>query len=318
MMMAPFGEPHPIIRNKMKFIINRGLPGSGKSTQTKLEVAADYSNVVRVNRDNIRTMLHDGVWKGQETESVVVMMRDSMLRSAMKAKKSVVISDDTNLDSHVVKHLAKIGEFFGYEIIVRDFDLPLKECIARDALRTGSEKVGDQVILSMYKKFFKGGKFPENPLKNPISSVTFEPYVPDLSLPGAAIFDADGTLFSHKGIRSPYDYTKVHLDAIRPKVARMARMHYDAGDEIIISSGREDSCRDATYEAVKKIVPEFHLFMRKTGDKRQDRVVKGEMFDQYIRNNWNVHCVYDDRDQVVSLWRDELELDCFQVNYGAF
>lgn len=312
----------------MKFIINRGLPGSGKSTQTKKEVAADYNNVVRVNRDDIRKMLHDGIWKGQETESVVVMMRDSMLRSSMKAKKTVVISDDTNLDGHVVKHLAKIGEFFGYEVVVRDFDLPLKECIERDAKREGPARVGEDVIRGMHKKHFKQGKFPENPLKNSIAAVTFEPYVPDLSLPKAVIFDIDGTLASHKDVRSPYDYTKVGLDAPRQAVIN-ALENYALNDyAIVIMSGREDSCRGDTLEWLGKHtclnhintykVGSWNLFMRPAGDKRQDRVIKGELFDKHIRNNFNVEAVFDDRDQVVALWRGEFGLDCFQVNYGPF
>lgn len=301
----------------MKFIINRGLPGSGKSTQTFRDVVADYENTVRVNRDDIRAMLHKSVWLGKSTENNVVLMRDAMLRSACKSGKSLVISDDTNLDPKVVKHLAKIAEFFGYGVEVRDFDTPLKVCIERDAQREGIAQVGEDVIRGMHKKWFKGGKFPENPLGK-IEAVTFEPYVSRPDLPDAVIFDADGTLFSHEGIRSPYDYSKVHLDTQREKVVRNARMHYEAGDKIIIASGREDICRNATYEAVKKIIPEFHLFMRPAGDKRQDRIIKGELFDKYIRNNFNVHCVYDDRDSVVSLWRNELKLDCFQVNYGPF
>jgi len=301
----------------MKFVINRGLPGSGKSTQTFRDVVADYENTVRVNRDDIRMMLHKGVWLGKATESNVVLMRNAMLRSACKAGKSLVISDDTNLDPKVVKDLAKIGEFFGYEVVVRDFDVPLKVCIERDSQRSGSAKVGEDVIHGMHKKWFKGGKFPQNPLGK-IEAVTFEPYIPNPDLPDAVIFDADGTLFSHEGVRSPYDYTKVHLDSVREKVARNARMHYDAGDMIIITSGREDSCWDATYTAIKTIVPEFCLFMRTTGDKRQDRVIKGELFNKHIRNNFNVHCVYDDRDSVVSFWRNELKLDCYQVNYGDF
>ena len=311
----------------MKLIINRGLPASGKSTLTKMEVAADYNNVVRVNRDDIRTMLHESVWKGQETESVVVMMRDAMLRAAMKAKKPVVISDDTNLDPKVVKQLAKIGEFFGYEVIVRDFDVPLKECIERDARRDGKSSVGEDVIRGMHKKYFKGGQFPENPLGK-IEVVQFEPYVADLSLPKAVIFDIDGTLASHEGVRSPYDYTKVGLDKPREAVVN-AMENYALNDYvIIILSGREDSCRGDTLVWLgnntclglmdRFKIGDWHLFMRKAGDKRQDRVIKGELFDKHIRYNFNVEAVFDDRDQVVSLWRDELKLDCFQVNYGSF
>lgn len=312
----------------MQLIINRGLPGSGKSTLTKLEVASDYNNVVRVNRDDIRNMLHDGVWRGQETESVVMMMRDSMLRSAMKAKKPFVISDDTNLDSHVVKHIAKIGQFFGYEVVVRDFDVPLKTCIERVAKREGSARVGEDVIRGMHKKFFKLGKFPENPLKNQIKAVTFEPYIPNLSLPKAVIFDIDGTLASHEGVRSPYDYTRVGLDGPRQAVIN-ALENYALNDySIIILSGREDSCRADTLEWLKMHtcldridtykIGSWSLFMRAAGDKRQDRVIKGELFDKHIRNSFNVEAVFDDRTQVVDLWRNELGLDCFQVNYGDF
>lgn len=311
----------------MKFIINRGLPGSGKSTLTKMEVASDYNNVVRVNRDDIRKMLHESVWKGQETESVVVMMRDAMLRAAMKAKKPLVISDDTNLDNKVVKQMAKIAEFFGYKVEVRDFDVPLKTCIERDSQREGTAKVGEDVIRGMHKKYFKGGQFPVNPLGK-IEVVKFEPYIADLNLPKAVIFDIDGTLASHEGVRSPYDYTKVGLDKPRKAVVN-ALENYALNDyAIVILSGREDSCRGDTLEWLGKHtclnhintykVGSWNLFMRPAGDKRQDRVIKGELFDKHIRHNFNVEAVFDDRDQVVSLWRDELGLDCFQVNYGSF
>lgn len=298
--------------------INRGLPASGKSSDAMAEVEKDYANVIRINRDDIRKMLHDSVWLGKTTEKNVVMMRDSMIRTACKSRIPLVIVDDTNLSADVVKHIAKIAEFFGYGVEVKDFDTPIDECIRRDANRVGAAHVSEQVIRKMHKDFFKGGKFPENPLVNAIEVVKFEPYVPNPDLPDAVIFDADGTLFSHEGVRSPYDYTRVHLDAVREKVARMAKMHYEHGDIIIIASGREDSCYEATATAVHDIVPDFELFMRKTGDKRQDRVIKGELFDKYIRNNFNTHCVYDDRNQVVRLWRDELMLDCFQVNDGDF
>lgn len=312
----------------MKFIINRGLPGSGKSTLTKKEVENDYNGTVRINRDDIRKMLHDGVWKGPETESVVMMMRDSMLRSSMKARKPLVVSDDTNLDSGVVKSLAKIADFFGYGVEVRDFDTPLSVCIERDSLREGSARVGEEVIRGMHKRFFKGGKFPVNPLGK-IEAVTFEPYVPDFDLPRAVIFDIDGTLASHEGVRSPYDYTRVLHDNPRDAVLQAMKVYALMGYDIIILSGREDTCREDTikwlrihagvlFEMQEKLGLHWELHMRPAGDKRQDRIIKGELFDKHIRNRFRVEVVFDDRDQVVDLWRLELKLDCFQVNYGKF
>jgi predicted kinase len=312
----------------MKFIINRGLPGSGKSTLTKQEVQADYNGTVRINRDDIRNMLHDNVWKGTETESVVMMMRDSMIRSAMKARKPLVISDDTNLDSRVVKQLAKIAEFFGYGVEVRDFDTPLKVCIERDAQRVGTARVGEDVIRGMHKKFFKGGQFPENPLGK-IEVVTFERYVANQAMPKAAIFDIDGTLASHEGIRSPYDYTKVIHDTPRNAVIDAASVYHKAGYKIIVMSGRDGGCRPDTEKWLNREliygendgsihqIP-YTLFMRAPGDKRQDRIIKGELFNEHVRDFYNVEVVFDDRDQVVDLWRLEFELNCFQVNYGRF
>jgi predicted kinase len=312
-----------------KFVINRGLPGSGKSTETFRDVVNDYQGTVRVNRDDIRKMLHKSVWLGKTTEGNVIAARNDLLRGAMKRNVPLVISDDTNLDTDVVKQLAKIAEFFGYEIVVRDFDTPLDVCIERDAKREGTERVGEKVILDMYNRFFKGGQFPDNPLKNNIKEITFAPYVPNMALPKAAIFDIDGTLADHTGLRSPYDYTKVINDRPRPSVIAAAVNYHKAGYKIIKLSGREDSCRPDTEKWLDReliygnddgsieSVP-YVLFMRPAGDKRQDRIIKGEIFDRYIRNFYNVEAAFDDRNQVVRLWRDEIKLPCFQVNDGDF
>jgi predicted kinase len=311
----------------MELIINRGLPGSGKSTQSFYDVQADFAGTVRVNRDDIRKMFHQGLFLGKTTENNVERARDDLIRGAMKRKTPKIISDDTNLNPAVVKHLAKIAEFFGYDVLVRDFNTDLKTCIERDAQRDGSAKVGEDVIRGMHKKWFKGGQFPENPLGK-IEVVTFEPYVPNTKLPKAVVFDIDGTLASHEVVRSPYDYTKVSLDAPRQAVVNALSNYYYRGYFIIILSGREDSCREDTIQWILKNTTlggqidgfglHWNLFMRAAADKRQDRVIKGELFDKHIRNNFNVEVVFDDRDQVVALWREELSIDCFQVNYGNF
>ena len=57
--------------------------------------------------------------------------------------------------------------------------------------------------------------------------------------------------------------------------------------------------------------------MRSRGDKRPDQVIKKEIYDKYIKDKFNVLCVFEDRDKVVEMWRDE-GLLCNQVYYEDF
>jgi len=59
------------------------------------------------------------------------------------------------------------------------------------------------------------------------------------------------------------------------------------------------------------------LFMRPEGDMRPDNIVKAELFDTYVRDNYDVQFVIDDRDQVVDMWR-RMGLACLQVAPGDF
>lgn len=295
--------------------IHRGLPGSGKSTEAHRLVKEE--GWTRVNRDDIRRHLHNSFWS-KENEIEVVHQRDLLIRDALKRGKNV-ISDDTNLVSGVVRSLARQAEFYGASVEVVDFDVPVDICIQRDALRSGTAHVGEEVIRGMVKKFFPKGRFPQNPLGGEIKGVKFAPYIPDLSKPKAIISDIDGTVADLTGLRSPYDYTKVLVDRPRQAVIDAVKMYRDAGHQLIFMSGREASCYDDTVTWLDKFVGgPYSLFMRPTGDGRQDRIIKGELFDKYVRNAFNVSVVFDDRDQVVGLWRLELLLNCFQVNFGNF
>ena len=46
--------------------------------------------------------------------------------------------------------------------------------------------------------------------------------------------------------------------------------------------------------------------------------VKIDMYNQFVKDKFDVEFVLDDRNQVVDMWRKELNLKCFQVNYGDF
>jgi len=56
--------------------------------------------------------------------------------------------------------------------------------------------------------------------------------------------------------------------------------------------------------------------MRKAGDNRKDSIVKYEILQELIKEYY-IEYVFDDRDQVVKMWR-EAGLRCLQVAPGNF
>jgi len=297
-----------------QLIICRGLPASGKTTFARAWVAEDPATRARVNKDDLRRLIHDGVYLGRETENTINMIRDNTIRSLLRKGISVV-NDDTNLPQGVARDLARIGMEFGAEVLVEDMtNVSVEICIARDHSRDNG--VGEKVILGMAAKH--GGKgyplpFPEDP-EEKLSA--FTPYEPDLNLPGAWIVDIDGTL-ALKGDRSPYDWSRVGEDSLNRPVYLAMRGLGHVGLQVVFASGRDEVCRPETEDWLfQHGINDFPLFMRKEGDIRKDSIVKRELLE-VIAKEWHVVGVLDDRDQVVAMWR-EIGLPCFQVAPGDF
>ena len=121
-------------------IITRGLQGSGKSTRARAWVAEDPAHRARINRDNLRTQLHDGVWLGPATETQIVAVRDAAIQALLR-KGTNVICDDTNLPQRTARDLARLAALAGAELEVWDLtDVPVDECVTRDAQRTGTAR----------------------------------------------------------------------------------------------------------------------------------------------------------------------------------
>jgi predicted kinase len=287
--------------------ITRGLPGSGKSTWAKAQPHA-----VRVNRDDLRQMLHGGDLAQHWSEQQVTTVQHAAVR-ALLAGGSNVICDDTNLRAKYVRALVEVAAECGAELVIEDFtDVPLDVCLSRDAAR--ARPVGEEVIRRMHDRFLAGTRHGfDLPEAQPQAR-----YMPDPSLPNAILVDIDGTV-ALTGDRSPYDMTRVDLDLPNDVVIKAIRAMHHAGHTIVYCSGRTDDARQATADWLDAHVglPYAALHMRRTGDNRRDSVVKREIFDGEVRRNWNVVAVFDDRNQVVRMWRD-LGLTVFQVAEGNF
>lgn len=306
----------------------RGLQGSGKTTRALAWVSEDPVHRARVNRDELRKMVHNGFWVGQDTEKLIVRMRNEMITTALKMGNDVV-SDDTNLPNRTIRDLRDLAVKSGADFVVWDMtDVPVETCIERDAQRgkDGGHCVGEDVIRTSYEKYVKGRKYPLpiiEPVTKNFAAMKFAPYVP----PGvpwgdAYIFDIDGTL-CHMTSRSPYDESRVHEDVPNQPVIDVLTRLVSSGAKIIFCSGRTNECYDATRKYILEHTSlredDFILLMRKAGDTRKDNIVKREIFEQNLRHaKINIRGVFDDRQQVVDMWRDELGLTCFQVAPGDF
>lgn len=279
-----------------RVLILKGLPASGKSTYAKELVAK--GGWKRVNKDDLRVMLDNGKWS-KANEKLVLSIRDLIIVEALSAGMNVVV-DDTNLHPKHEQQIRELTASFKPDFETKFFDIPVEECIKRDLQRPVS--VGEKVIRRMYRDFLEP---------------KIEPYVAPTGVPKAIICDIDGTL-AHMTGRSPYDWKRVGEDTIDTAIKHLL-MHMDYLDhKIILVSGRDSSCREETEKwlADNYVVYDM-LLMRTEGDKRSDTIIKQEIFDQYIRGEYNIKFVLDDRNRVVDMWRS-LGLKCLQVADGDF
>jgi predicted kinase len=289
--------------------LTRGLPASGKSTWAKQKIADNPGQIKRVNKDDLRAMIDDGRWS-RDNEKFVLAMRDKLILEALREGKHVIV-DDTNFEPRHFERIKQMIDNAGIKNVkveYKDFNLDVEECIKRDLIRPNS--VGEKVIRQMYNKYLKE---------------KVEPVQMNLDLPFCYIFDIDGTL-AIKGNRSPYDWEKVGEDKYNQPVRDLylallqwrSLKEHNKILEFIVMSGRDSVCRPQTEEWLEGYGMKYdHLYMRAEGDMRKDTVIKKEIYEQHIEGKYNVLGIFDDRNQVVDMWR-ELGHTVFQVADGDF
>ena len=296
--------------------ITRGLPASGKTTWATTWTAEDRAGRVRVNRDDLRTMLDSGEHIKGVTEKRVMAVRDAAILDLLREGFDVVC-DDTNLPQRVARDLGRLAEQAGADLEVHDFtDVPLETCLERDAAR--ERPVGEGRIRDLHQRFLAGRRFPlPLPIENGADAVG-RPYEPKPGTTKAVLVDIDGTTAIITG-RSPFDGSRVHQDVPNQPVIDVVRALHTAGQQIVFLSGRTEACRAETEAWLTRHVgvPYDGPFMRPAGDQRKDSIVKVELFDTHVRENYDVTCVLDDRNQVVNAWR-ALGLTVLQVADGDF
>lgn len=296
-----------------------GLPASGKSTFAKTLKAT------RFNLDDMRAMQGFGIqdrslWTRASEDAV----KESLIRgvvATVEAGLDVVI-DNTHLTPKFPRDIRDRLHGKATFQVHSFLDVPIEVCIERDANRP--VPVGETVIRNLAKSHHgatKNGWVLDNDWMNLWPDV--KPAQMNPRSPFAIVCDLDGTLALHIK-RGPYDTSKLETDALNVAVAETLFKYWMQGTKVILLSGRaeidesEFDVRAATIRWLRAHRVNYdHLFMRATGDKRPDYVVKYELFKNHVEPDYWVNFVMDDRDQCVALWR-QFELHTFQVNYGNF
>lgn len=294
-------------------LIPRGIPASGKSTWANALIdLSPEGTVARINNDDIVAMTFGKGWRRQPgIADTLQQIREKLLEIYIKSDTiETIIIDNTNLNTRTVRSLEKIANKFGYPVrILDDFlNVPLEVCVERDSRR--ESPVGEDVIRKMHKDASK-----LKPYKT--SKVTvFEPYEARPDLDRAYIFDIDGTL-AHMNNRGPYDISRVSEDTVDVGVREILWSLSES--VILIVSGRKAvAWADTVNWLEENGIAYEHLYMRGELDDRPDYLVKYDIFNEHIRDRYNVLGVFDDRDQVVDLWRNKLKIKTYQVAEGDF
>ena len=288
-------------------IMTKGLPASGKSTWAKEEMRTYPKRYKRLNKDILRGMLDGEEWSPAR-ERFMLGIRDYAVERSLLRDFDVIV-DDTNFVSKHWESMCRIARRVGDVMVVEKyFEVSLREALRRNEGRPEGEKVPEHAVKSMYSKHVKNKK-----VEKRSEYFAIEPYVAPVHIPGlskAIIVDIDGTLALSRGIRNPYDGTRVMEDVAFWPIVDLVRLLTDEpGGEhaLIFMSGREDKYREDT---VRWIAERTNLptgapfFMRATGDSRPDTIIKRELYEEHVKDKYDVRYVVDDRPAVCAMWRE--------------
>ena len=143
----------------------------------------------------------------------------------------------------------------------------------------------------------------------------------------AYIFDIDGTLAdcTHRLgyiLKDKKDWDIFHRSADKDTPIRetieCAKALKRIGYEILIVTGRPESSRIITRQWLLENGIDFSgLYMREEWNHVPDFILKKDIYENEIRDKYEILGVFEDRKSVVEMWRS-LGLRCYQVEEGDY
>lgn len=162
-------------------------------------------------------------------------MEEYAIRSAVK-RNLIPIIDATNLNPKTIEKWENLAKELDCEIEYKQFYIPFKEALERDANR--EQSVGKKVLRKFYERYF------------------YEQYAKEIGYdsrlirdanekPDCIVIDLDGTVALHRN-RLPFDWDKLGTDFFDPRMHRIIITYVKSGVKLIFLTGRPESVRLAT------------------------------------------------------------------------
>lgn len=128
-----------------------GLPGSGKTHWARAQIAEMGPRLAaRVNRDDLRAMLHDRAYL-DGTEQQIVAAQRAVIIGVWSTGTPIVICDDTNLNPATLGELRALAVGHSADLHIKSFlDVPLATCLHRNSLRRGRARLPEGRIVAMH------------------------------------------------------------------------------------------------------------------------------------------------------------------------
>lgn len=281
-----------------KILMLKGLPRSGKTTWAK-KFVLQSGNYVRVNRDDLRAMLHAGKWSPRN-ESITIDVQNAIVTTLINIHRNVII-DDTNLGKSDYDRWSNFSKRIGAEFAVKEFKSDINTLITRDNHSDPTERRGRHVIerMALLHGYF------------------------ELKPQSVVLCDIDGTISDcehrrHHVQKEPKDwkgfFSAMGDDTLRQSTFTLLKQAAAEGKTIIFLSARPENYRAVTESWLLKYdmspihsqrgtsVEYLTLLMRQENDTRADTIVKQQILDKFFDKEQIAH-VIDDRPSVLRMWQ---------------